>query len=830
VVATVRHSLVAVVLSILVACAGTPAGSPEVPGNLPLTTSAGGRSVLADLPLSFIENRGQADRQVSFYVQGSETSVYFTPDGLRLALADTRGTSGGWNLALDFVGATRTIPEGRTRARGIVSYFKGDPSEWHTSIPTFSRVAYRDLWPGIDLVYSGSGSELKYEFQVAPGADPSRIKLRYRGAEGLRITSDGALAVSTPARTFTDAAPVSWQGSGEVVTSYQLDGDAYGFDLGEYDPSRPLVIDPAMLLYAGYIGGSGADYGNDVAVDDAGNAYVIGDAASTETTFPESVGPDLSHNGGDDVFVAKVNAGGASLGYAGFIGGDAEDSGSGIAVDDAGNAYVTGQTGSSEGSFPVTVGPDTSYAGGVDAFVARVDAGGASLGYAGYIGGTALDAGLGIAVDGAGNAYVDGSTESSEGTFPDAVGPDLSYNGGLDAFVARVDAGGASLGYAGYIGGGADDSGGGIAVDGAGNAYVTGSAGSTEATFPETVGPDLSYNGGSDAYVARVNAGGASLGYAGFIGGTGGESADAVAVDAAGNAYVVGHTTSTEATFPDTIGPDLSYNGGTVDAFVARVDAGGASLGYAGYIGGSGDNDFGRGIAVDAEGNAYVTGYTDSTEATFPVVVGPDLTHNGGQFDAFVAKVNAGGASLGYAGYIGGDADEFGQGINVDGAGNAYVTGYTSSTEATFPVVVGPDLTHNGGTHDAFVAKVETTEVCKGKVITHLGSGGNDTLTGTSGPDVVLALGGNDTITTLGGADIVCAGDGNDKANGGGGSKDLVLGEKGNDKLSGGGGSKDRSVGGPGKDKLSGGGGKKDACKGGPGKDKGGAGCEKGKV
>ena len=221
---------------------------------------------------------------------------------------------------------------------------------------------------------------------------------------------------------------------------------------------------------------------------------------------------------------------------------------------------------------------------------------------------------------------------------------------------------------------------------------------------------DSTYNGGyTDAFVAKVNVEGSSLVYAGYIGGSGRDGAVDIVVDSAGNAYVTGETDSTEATFPVTGGPDLTYNGAPYDdAFVAKVNAAGTRLIYCGYIGGNG-YEYGRGIAVDISGNAYVTGYTNSSEASFPVIIGPDLTYNGSGFyegDAFVVKVSATGSSLVYAGYIGGSGRDEGTAIVVDSAGNTYVTGATNSTEATFPVMGGPDLTYNGGVWDAFVVKV----------------------------------------------------------------------------------------------------------------------------
>ncbi|RRR69282.1 MAG: hypothetical protein EI684_16125 [Candidatus Viridilinea halotolerans] len=687
------------------------------------------------MPLLFVANQGQSDPQVDYYVQGSDKTLFFTSQGVTIVLPGEQSApldpreqtvapaSDGpahWVVKLDFVGARPDVqPVGEQRAETIISYFKGRPDEWHTAIPTFGRLVYPELWPGIDLVYYGSAERLKYEFIVQPGADPSQIRLAYRGASGVTLNEAGQLVVTTGIGSFSDAAPVSYQElDGErraVATSYALaapaaDGSvSYGFALGAYDPAQPLVIDPEMIVYAGFIGGSGIDEGNGIAVDAAGHAYVTGRTLSSEASFPVTIGPDLTFNGGfrgGDAFVAKIAADGSGLIYAGYIGGSGVDEGFDIAVDAAGNAYVTGRTGSSEASFPVTIGPDLTY-NGSDAFVAKVAADGSRLVYAGYLGGSNIDSGSGIAVDAAGHAYVTGYTYSSEAEgFPVTIGPDLTYNGSGDAFVAKVKADGTGFVYAGYIGGSGGDGSGDIAVDGSGHAYVTGSTDSSEeGGFPATVGPDLTFNdnhNSGDAFVAKVRADGRGLVYAGYIGGMGGDYGRGIAVDEAGHAYVTGYTYSSEASFPVMVGPDLTYNRGEGDAFVAKVAADGSGLVYAGFIGGA-LVDRSNSIAVDAAGHAYVTGYTDS-RASFPATVGPDLTYNGG-YDAFVAKVTADGSGLVYAGYLGGSAVDEGNGIAVDAAGNVYVTGWTYSSEASFPVTIGPDLAYNGS-NDAFVAKI----------------------------------------------------------------------------------------------------------------------------
>jgi uncharacterized repeat protein (TIGR01451 family) len=666
--------------------------------------------------LSFIENRGQVDHRVNYYLQGAGSSLYFTSRGLTLSLG---GKTDRWVVQQRFLTGQTVEPQARDPLPGVVSYFKGSPEEWVTAIPTYAEVAYRDLWPGVDLVYSGDGTTLKYDLLLRPGADPSAIRMAYRGATGLEVTPAGRLRVSTGAGTFREDRPYAYQELAgrrvPVSASYVLGPrESYGFHIGDYDPTRPLVIDPVMFIYAGYIGGSGSDQGNAVAVDGGGNAYVAGNTNSSEATFPASVGPDTTYNGGSgtggDAFVAKVNPAGTGLVYAGYIGGSGTDEGFGVAVDDGGNAYVSGSTQSTEATFPATVGPDTTHnGGGFDAFVAQVNPGGTGLVYAGYIGGSGEDRANGVAVDDGGNAYVAGHTNSSEATFPASVGPDTTYNGGTftsDAFVAKINPAGTGLVYAGYIGGSSTDLGFGVDVDEGGNAYVVGETLSTEATFPATVGPDTTHNRDFDGFLAKVNPGGTGLLYAGYIGGFGSDAGYAVAVDGGGNAYVVGTTDSPPSQksggFPVTVGPDTTYNG-DVDAFVAKVNSAGTGFVHAGYIGGT-SFDTGRGVAVDDAGNAYVAGQTFSTEATFPATGGPDTTYNGGA-DAFVAQVNPSGTELVYAGYIGGAHSDRGAGVAVDGAGNAYVTGLTGSTEATFPATVGPDTTFNGFS-DAFVAKV----------------------------------------------------------------------------------------------------------------------------
>jgi len=707
-------------------------------------TQAGIEAAFEQLPLTFVENHGQLDERVNYYVQGRDTTLYFTPQGVTFALTtavdwwpapDIRAdravvlsrapvpaleqekTRKRWVLKLDFVGANPDVhPAGQNQAPGVISYFTGPPTQWKTGRPTYSRLIYADLWPGIDLIYTGMASRLKYTFLVRPGADPRQIKLAYRGTTSVKLNDTGQLVISTPLGGFTDDKPYAYQEIGgqevEVASAYHLQADTttheytYSFNVGAYDTGEPLVLDPTVLVYAGFIGGGGSEIGYGVAVDGAGNAYVSGSTTS-QAGFPVTVGPDLSYNSGQDAFVAKIKSDGSALVYAGYIGGAGSEVGRGIAIDREGSAYLVGFTDSDETSFPAVVGPDLSHNGGLyDAFIAKVRPDGTGLAYAGYIGGNQFDYGTGVAVDSTGNAYIAGDTASTQATFPVKVGPNLVFNGttgDTDAFVAKVSTEGSGFVYAGYIGSLGYDQADNIAVDGDGRAYIVGTTNSSYTNFPVKVGPDLTLNGGNDAFIARVKSDGAELDYAGFIGGFGPDQAFGVAVDDGGNAYVAGFTMADEATFPVKIGPDLTYNGDT-DAFVAKVKADGTGLDYAGYVGGAGP-DWANNITVDRTGHAYVTGKTLSNETTFPVNGGPDLTFNGGA-DVFVAKLRADGAGLDYAGYVGGSGDESGVGVALDGRENVYIIGRTSSTEATFPVRGRLDGTYNGGDFDAFVVKI----------------------------------------------------------------------------------------------------------------------------
>jgi hypothetical protein len=589
---------------------------------------------------------------------------------------------------------------------GKSHWFVGnDPHQWRANIPNYARVEYQAVYPGIDLVYYGNQQQLEYDFIVAAGADPDVITLGFQGVDQLEINAQGDLILHTAGGKIGQHRPCVYQEINgvkeEILGGYVLKGEhQVGFEAAAYDTAQPLVIDP-VLVYSTYLGGSpgnfssGFDRGNSIAADAAGNAYVTGRTVSID--FPiESAQPTFADDVLGDVFVAKLNAAGNMLLYSTHLGGNDIDEGFGIAVDAEGNAYVTGSTFST--NFP-TVGAIQARKRGcgacADAFVAKLGADGSALIYSTYLGGSRAQGGNGIAVDVDGNAYVIGATTSTD--FPTAIPFQNAKRGFLDAFVTKLDPTGSALAYSTYLGGDSDEIGYGIAVDAVGDAYVTGVTVSTN--FP-TVRPFQSTNRGFiEAFVTKLKSTGDTLVYSTYLGGSGISEAYGIAVDAAGHAYVTGTTESPD--FP-TAHPWQPVFGGDADAFVTKLSPEGNELVYSTYLGGRG-GDKGHSIAVNADGNAYVTGRTGSNQ--FPMTSALQANY-GGNFDAFVTKLHPAGADLIYFTYLGGHGEEQGYGIALDGVGNVYVTGMTNSTDF---IMAHPFQSAYRGGQDAFVSKIVDT-------------------------------------------------------------------------------------------------------------------------
>ena len=627
----------------------------------------------------------------------------------------------GITLALRFLGHDRAArPEGASRAPGAVNYFNGaDPSRWRTNVPHYRELVYRDLWHGIDLRVRQHGGALKYEFRVRPGARPSDIRLAYAGARRIALAHSGSLSIHTPLGTLADSRPVSHQvvaGKHIAVAShFVLNGKRFGFAVGSYRHDRDLIIDPG-IQYTTFIGGSALEEGNGIAVDSSGNAYVGGTTQSPD--FPTTVGAFKRTGAAQnfaEAFVSKLNPAGTQLVYSTFIGGSNMEFGRRIAIDAAGNAYLTGQTKSSD--FPTTANAfdrtlnipancPRCATDNTDGFVTKLNASGSALVYSTYLGGTDYDAPHGIAVDGSGNAYVDGETLSNV-DFPTTAGSfSPTSHGSYDEFVTKLNTTGSALAYSTFLGGTQVDNGERISVDSSGSAYVLGFSSSTD--YPTTPGAfDTTANGDFDVTLSKLNAAGSALVYSTFIGGSGSDGAGGLFVDAAGNAYVSGGAGSLN--FPTTAGAFDRTSDGS-DAFLTKLNPAGSAAVYSTVLGGT-DGDGAGGVAADASGNAWLTGTTASTN--FPVTANAaDSSFNGGAVDAFVSELNPAGSALLYSTYLGGSNTDSASDVALDTSANPYVTGHTFSMD--FPATTGAfDTVFNGDTSifwgDAFVTKINIT-------------------------------------------------------------------------------------------------------------------------
>jgi hypothetical protein len=702
---------------------------------------------LADQPLRFERNDGQTDARVKYVSRGRGYTLFLTPAEAVLALRKptgrrgTKGDVGVETLHVSLLGANpdpRIVAEGELAARA--HYLIGnDPTRWRTNVPTYARIRYRDVYPGIDLVYYGTHErQLEYDFVLAPGADPHAIALIFDGARRLALDAAGNLVVTlADGGTVVHKAPVVYQerdGRRERVDGRCVlrESDRVGFELAAYDRTRPVFIDPG-LVYATYLGGSADDQAFANAVDASGAAYVTGVTGSVD--FPTTAGAVVTTApGGGNMFVTKVAADGSGVVYSTYLGGDAFDNfeqGRGIAVDAAGSAYVTGDCGQG-GNFPTTTGAfQRTFGGGYeDAFVTKLSPDGSALVYSTLLGGGDADEAHAIAVDATGAAYVTGHTSSNTlvctgialpipcctgfhaGTcnYPTTAGAFRSTNAaatvGTNVFVTKLKPDGSGLVYSTYLGGSHGEKAVGIAVDATGHAYVAGN--STSADFPTTPGAFLTtkpsdFSIWDTPFVAKLEADGSGLMYSTFIGGSQPDDAAGIAVDADGDAHVTGTTTSND--FPTTPGAfrTTNHNEDVIDVFVTKLNAAGTGLLYSTYLGGTVGQETGFGIAIGDAGHAYVTGITNSGD--FPVTA--DAYQSGlrsAGWNAFVTKLRVDGGGLVYSTYLGGNgAGDFGYAIAVDAAGDAYVAGRSSGG---FPITAGAFDATEAGSTDGFVAKL----------------------------------------------------------------------------------------------------------------------------
>ncbi|RIK08628.1 MAG: hypothetical protein DCC49_08820 [Acidobacteria bacterium] len=570
---SVAMPVLALVALLLPASANSRVAQPDA-----FSQSLSASQAMARVPVSFEPNAGQFDPQVKFVARHAGPTVFFTQSeavfvfsksadaGAPDARAEIESEPAEQSVVrMGFSDAnTNAEIEASGAQEGVSNYLIGsNPAAWRTNVPNYSRITYQQIYDGIDLTfYENDHGRFEYDFIVAPGADPGRIAVKYEANGQVSIGESGELSIPTTQGVISWAAPVSYQdGSALVNSAYVLRAEnEVGFEVGDYDPSQTLVLDP-QLDYSTYLGGGGSDEGKGIATDSSGRAYVVGYTSSTN--FPTAYPFQGSNAGSNDVFVTKFNAAGSSPVFSTYLGGSANDIGWGISVDSAGSAYVTGQTAST--NFPTASPYQASNAGTTDVFIAKVNPVGSGLYYSTYLGGSSLEVGLSISVDSAGSAYLTGYTWSS--AFPTASPYQASIGSGSpDAFVTKFNAAGSSLTYSTYLGGNGGDNGYGIAVDSTGSAYVAGYTSSTN--FP-TASPYQAANAGSsDVFVTKFNAAGSSLTYSTYLGGSGNDYGNGIAVDSTGSAYVTGYTISTN--FP-TASPYQASNGGSSDVFLAKI-------------------------------------------------------------------------------------------------------------------------------------------------------------------------------------------------------------------------------------------------------------------
>jgi hypothetical protein len=664
--------------------ASTVAPSIVAPGNAsqPRILSSYGK-----LPLSFEANQGQTDATVKFLSRTRDYSLFLTADETVLTLrakskknstqrlpAGIQGFVSGHRYSDAAISVKPDAPLGaalRTEQAGVLrmklrnanstakvtgvdemagttNYFIGNnPAKWKTNVPSYAKVRYEEIYSGIDLVYYGNQRQLEYDFIVSPGADPHRIAFDVAGAKKIRRDAQGDLVLTMSAGDIRWHKPVVYQ---------------------ENNGARQQIAARYTITNANRVAFEVAQY-------DASRALYI------------------------DPLI-----------YSTYLGGSGGDDGFAITVDGAGNAYVTGDTNSTD--FP-TLNPLQPYGGSYDIFVTKLNPAGTALVYSTYLGGSDLDGGVGIAVDSAGNAYIAGETLSAD--FPVTPGAfQMTLNGSTNAFITKFNSTGSALIYSTYLGGARGAYANGIALDSSGSAYVLGNANEVPVTSGAFQTNCASVTGYGCPFVSKLDSSGSALVYSTYLSNNnGGGTSTGIAVDASGSAYVIGYTQSPD--FPVTPGAFQTVCNGLghfypcVDAFVSKFNPTGSALVYSTFLGGSGGSpggNYGYAIAVDSSGNAYVTGQTGSKN--FPTTPGAFDTVYHSHGDAFVTKFNAAGSALLYSTYLGGGSTDQGQSIAVDTSGNAYITGATASVK--FPTTTGSVQPACGGSSktcsNAFVTEI----------------------------------------------------------------------------------------------------------------------------
>ncbi|HNL77273.1 MAG TPA: DUF4347 domain-containing protein, partial [Accumulibacter sp.] len=680
---------------------------PSTPPTDPLPASGSTTSVTSlKPPLAFEQNVGQFDAGIDYVARGGGYSVLLTGGDALINVG--YGDGSGHVVRVDMLGsntARQATAEGLQNGRS--NYLIGnDESQWHTDVANYSAVRYADVFNGVDVRYYGTDNQLEYDFIVAAGADAHAIALKLDGAQSVAVVDDGSLRVTLDdaGHSLSFKAPVAYQIDADgqrlaVASRYEIRADgSVGFALGAYDTTRELVIDP-VLSWDTVLGGNGFNITTGATTDAAGNVYLI--CQTSSTNLPAAGGAYTTASTAPDAFVLKLNSSGARV-YSTYLAGNGGDAPWGITVDSAGAAYVVGQTTSTD--LPVPGAYDNSV-NGTDAFLIKLNTTGSAVTYGTYLGGSGTEVAYSVAVDNTGKAWVVGYTTSTLSAgpaiqFPQYLPIDTTVAGTEEGFIARFDTtltGSASRLFSSVFGGNGSDILMSVTQDASGNAIIAGYSSSTDWTT--TAGAyDTTQNGSTDGVVLRVSTGYA-LTYSSYLGGSGIDYAESVAVDASGYVYLGGFTYSTQATFPITAGAARATLSGTTDSFAAKLDLGVSGSGgllWSTYGGTGGSTTC---ITLDASGNVWLL--TDTTYAGAPATPNAaDTTYNGG-YDLALEAISPDGKRIGYLTYLGSSNDELSSGLAYAN-GSIIVAGHGANAAN----VLAPTQTVGtpGGTNDSFVA------------------------------------------------------------------------------------------------------------------------------
>lgn len=682
---------------------------------------------LHHLPIAFEPNRGQYPPEVQFGARTGALRISVLSSGIRIETPNTRNP-----LEIRWTAAGKPLTiEGEEQLPGTSNYIIGaSPAQWHTNIPTFAKVRIHNVRKGVDLVVYGNQNQLEYDLDVAPGVAAESISLRFIGAHHLSTADNGDLLIDCGSGlVIREHRPFVYQFQHgkkvPLVASYRIHGSDVSFQVPKQDPAKPLVIDP-MLSFSAEFGGTGSDRGKAVAVDSSGYIYIVGDTSSMDFPMAQQyeVWPNTtaSINNPRHIFVTKLLPDASNIVFSTYLGGSTGETGRGVAVDPSGNTYVIGSTVSI--NYPVTPGtlqPTTAPTGQTNHIVlTKLAASGGSLVYSTVFGGSVDDEVAGLAIDGEGDAFLTGTTNSTDFPVTNGAHNDLgklnNLNSAAKIFVTEVNPQATAFVYSAVIGGTGVDQGAALAIDGSGNAYIAATTTSTD--FPVTPGAieTTSNLTGSNTrgVVAKVAAGGATIDFASYLGGTGSEQMAGLALDYAGNIFVTGLTTSSN--FPTTSGSYLAPINGSANAvFITKINTSGSAILYSSVFGGM--NNVVGGIAVDQNSQASVAGTVNYglafTAGAPQILPGDGAAPPGvsGTTNAFVVELNSTGTAAVLSTYLGG-VNSSASAITVDQSGDVFITG---SGDSTFPVTPGTYESVNKG--QVFVAEISESSSCSFSVL-----------------------------------------------------------------------------------------------------------------